>query len=167
MLQARARVISEVWWFSHVHSAHCLLSVWIFCCLYPKIKRKFFLPQRWSCGWLPYCISLLFYFPSGTGPCSKYKDKSSFRNYSWLQSPGHWGNQNAGLQKHSQPSIPCWWRGQRERDSVYSSLPGADSQLLGTEKLLVTLPCLIFREVSLECPEWPNPQGTMVTVSNC
>ena len=47
------------------------------------------------------------------------------------------GWQNAQLQEHTNYVFPTRWLGQKGRESVYSSLPGTASELLGIEKQTV------------------------------
>ena len=47
------------------------------------------------------------------------------------------GNQNAQLQEHTIYVFSTRWLGQKGRESVYSSLPGTASELLGIEKQTV------------------------------
>ena len=85
------------------------------------------------------------------------------------------GNQNAQLQEHTIYVFPTGWLGQKGRESVYSSLPGAASELLGIEKQTIGASSLSdFQGDSSECPqeswgssEWSKAQDTMITVSNC
>ena len=83
------------------------------------------------------------------------------------------GNQNAQLQEHSIYVFPTRWLGQKGRESIYSSLPGTASELLGIEKQTVGASNLSDFQGDSECPqeswdssEWPKAQDTVITVRN-
>lgn len=65
----------------------------------------------------------------------------------WLKEPKCWASE-------TQPAKDSLLVAGTERDSVYSSSPGADNQLLGTEKQIVDDFSLShFQENFSECPE--------------
>lgn len=135
----------------HMHSASCLLSVWLFCCLYQS-RKKFFLQWRWSISWL----TAVSYLSTSSVALRRYKTKNSFKNRTAYN---YRVKEKVFLPKELQESE--FWAsatqvrvsshlGQREKDSsVYASLPRAAGELLGTEKWLVPLPCLNFRKMPL------------------